>query len=221
MSTTTSPVRTAGVVVGALLLLIGLGGAGTGGGLLWLEGQRDSAGYVAIPAQRYADDGYALRFDADDLAPVDRDWPWIGEVLGDVRIRVSVVDSGPLFAGIARTSDVARYLDGVPHRRFNDYRHMAGTTPMALTRPPGGTGIWVDSASGTGTLTLDWTPRPGDWSLVVMNTGAQPGTRADIAFAATAPALQPAAIGVLSGGIVFLLGGALFVALAARPRRHR
>jgi hypothetical protein len=220
--TSWTPARTAGAIVGVLLLLVGVGGATGGGGLLWLDGQRDSAGYVTTPAARFSDDGYALRFDADNLAPVDRDWPWVGDILGDARITVSTVDSTPLFAGIARTADVVRYLDGVPHRTFHDYRDLPGTGPMPLMRPPGmprGADIWVDSASGTGTLTLDWTPRPGDWSLVVMNAAAQPDVRGDITLAATAPALRPVAIGVLSCGVVALLGGALLVAFAVRPRR--
>ena len=214
-----SPARTAGVIVGVLVLIIGAVGATGGGGLLWLEGERDSAGYVVIPAQQYRDGGYALRFDAADLAPVARDW------VGEVRIQVSGVDSQPIFAGIARTADVARYLDGVPHRRFHDYRdyqHMAVTGSTMATRPPnmpGGLDIWVDSASSTGTLTLDWTPRPGDWSLVIMKTGAQPDVRVEVTFAATAPALKPVAITALPTGIVLLVGGALLIALAARPRR--
>jgi len=224
-----SPARTAGVVFGVLLLIIGAGGAAGGGGLLWLDGQRDTAGYVSIPAQRYDDGGYALRFDADDVAPVDRNWPWVGEFLGDVRVEISTVDSSPLFAGVADTADVVRYLDGVPHRRFGDYRehrgyrHMAVAGPMTATRPPStpaGMDIWVDSVSGTGTLTLDWTPQPGDWSLVIMNAAARPEVRADVTFAATAPALEPVAITVLSTGVVLLFGGALLVAFAARPRRR-
>ena len=221
-----SPARTAGVIVGVLVLIIGAVGATGGGGLLWLESQRDSTGYVAIPVRQYSDGGYALRFDADDLSPVGPDW--VGDVLGDVRIQVSGVDSQPIFAGIARTADVARYLDGVPHRRFHDYRdyqHMAVTGSTMATRPPnmpGGMGIWVDSAvtsGGAGTLTLDWTPRPGDWSLVVMNASAQQDVRAQVTFAATAPALKPAAITTLSTGVVLLVGGVLLIALAARPRR--
>jgi hypothetical protein len=217
-----TPARTAGVVVGVLLLLVGVGGATGGGALLWLDTQRDSAGYVVTPATRFTGDGYALRFDADDLPPVDRDWPWAGGILGDVRVKVSTVDGGAVFAGIARTADVDRYFDGVPHRTFRDHRYGSDAAPMRLMRPPDmprGTDIWVESSAGTGTLTLDWVPQPGDWSLVVMNTAAEPGVRADVAVAATAPALGPVAFSVLSGGVVALLGGALLVAFAARPRR--
>ena len=216
------PARTAGVVVGVLLLLVGFGGAAGGGALVWLDTQRDSAGYVVTPAERFDDDGYALRFDATDLPPVDREWPWMNDILGDARVQVSTEDSGPLFAGIARTADVARFLEGVPHRTFMDHRYGPNALSMTLMRPPGmprGAGIWVESAAGTGTLTLDWAPQPGDWSLVVMNTAAAPGVHADVAVGATAPALRPFAFSVLASGVVALLGGALLVAFGARPRR--
>ena len=216
--------RTAGVIVGALLLLVGLGGAGAGGGLLWLEGQRDAAGYVTTPQERFSASGYALRFDAEDMAPVVDDWPWFEDLVGDVRVEVSDVDSAPLFAGIARTADVADFLGGVPHRRFHDYqdyRPMSGAWPMRAMRPPGSPEdltIWTDAASGTGTLTLDWRPQPGDWSLVVMNADGQQGVRADVAVGAAAPALLPVAVVTLSAGLVFLFGGALLIALCVRPR---
>lgn len=45
--------------------------------------------------------------------------------------------------------------------------------------------------------------------------------RADIGFAATAPALRSVAIGVLVGGVVLLLAGGWSVALAACPRQPR
>ena len=176
----------------------------------------------STPAERFDDDGYALRFGATDLPPVDREWPWVDDILGDVRVQVSTVDSEPVFAGIARTADVAHFLDGVPHRAVMDHRYGPNALSMTLMRPPGmprGAGIWVESAAGTGTLTLDWAPQPGDWSLVVMNAAAAPGVHADVAVGASAPALGPFAFSVLAGGVVALLGGALLVAFGARPRR--
>jgi hypothetical protein len=31
---------------------------------------------------RFDDAGYALRFDVDEIAPVDRDWPVVADLLG-------------------------------------------------------------------------------------------------------------------------------------------
>lgn len=214
--------RVVGVIAGALLLLVGLGGAGAGAGLLWLEGQRDVAGYVTTPVDRFDDGGYALRFDAHDLTAVDG-WPYAEDVIGDIRVHVSGADSQPLFAGVARTADVDRYLGGVPHRTYRDYRPMASGTHMRAVRPPGTPGnqdIWTETAIGTGDLTLDWTPRAGDWSLVVMNADAGRDVHADIAVGATAPALVPIAVTVLSVGVAFLIGGAVLLGLSARSRRR-
>ncbi len=213
--------RTVGVIVAAFALLVGFGLTAGGGTLLWLDGQRDSSGYLTTPVERYSDTGYALRFDAGDVTPVDRDWPGVDGVIGRVRVQVSGVDSGPMFAGIARTADVEAYLDGVPHGLFHDRGRMARTAAVVGERPPGlpaDEDIWDVSRSGTGPLTLSWTPRAGEWSLVVMDSPARPGTRADISFGATAPDLRPIAIAVLSGGIVVLLGGALLMAFAVRRR---
>jgi hypothetical protein len=129
-----------------------------------------------------------------------------------------------MFAGIARTSDVVTYLDGVPYGRFDGSGRMPHAAPMMRTRPPGmpmGTDMWVASDSGTGELTLSWVPQPGEWSLVVTNASARPDVRADIDLAATAPKLRPIAIGVLGGGVVVLVTGVLVIVVAARPRGRR
>ena len=215
--------RTVGVVAGALALLLGIGGTAGGGAMLWLDGHRDSAGYVSTPVERYTDSGYALRFDSGELGPVDRDWPGVDDVFGDVRIRVSGTENVPMFAGIARRSDIDGYLNGVPHGMFGNGRNMPHRASMTRSRPPEmpmGTDMWDASVSGNGTLTLNWVPRPGEWTLVVMDAAAAPRVSADIGFAATAPNLRPIAFGVLSGGIAALLAGSVLIALSARPRRR-
>ncbi len=219
-----SAARVGGAVAGAVLLLTGLGGAAGGGGLLWLDGQRGSDGYAMTPVTRFDDSGYALRFDTDEVAPVDRDWPAVAGLLGDVRVRVSGVDSDTLFVGIARTTDVEHYLGASPYGQFHQDRGMAaGMGPMSgwtSMRPvqPAEVYIWDAAISGTGTLTLDWTPRPGNWSLVVMDGAARSGVTADVAFGATAPRLRPVAVGVLTGGLVLLVAGAVVTALVTRRR---
>jgi hypothetical protein len=93
---------------------------------------------------------------------------------------------------------------------------------MMRLRPPAmpmGGAMWVASDSGRGELTLNWVPQPGEWSLVVMNASARPGVEADVTFAATAPRLQPIAVGILAGGIGVLVAGSLVIVLATRQRR--
>lgn len=220
--------RVVGLVVAILLTLTGLGAAAGGGTLLWADTtQRDSAGYLSTTLESYSDAGYALRYDADEVIRQDAGWPFDTDWLGTVRVRVARSDTGPLFVGIGRTEDVARYLTGVPHVRLDGRRHgmlgmMAGTLRTRPPTEPVEQGFWVASTSGSVPLSLTWDPRPGNWSLVVMNTNAIPGVRADIDFGATVPALRPIAISVLGGGALLLIGGTGLVVLmvvASRSRR--
>jgi hypothetical protein len=213
--------RVVAVVIGALLVLTGLGATAGGGVLLWADTtQRDSDRFVTSGVERFTDSGYAVRFDGNLLyqdfrTPGALDW------LGDVRIRAFPADGAPLFAGIARTSDVARYLDAVPHNRVNDNDRYQ-TSRMGSNRPPdspAAQNFWVVSDSGGEPLTLRWEPQQGEWSLVVMNADAGTGVRTDLDIGATAPALRPVALSVLGGGLVLLALGALLIALAARSRR--
>jgi uncharacterized protein DUF4389 len=213
---TRSAGRVIGVIVGVVVLLIGLGVTVGGGALVWLDNRRGTDGYLSTPVGSYSDGGYALRFDAGEISPVDRGWPGVDNVLGTVRVRASGTGDEPVFVGIARTADVDAYLAGVPHRM---YQGTGGMARMHRRPPPGmpmGQHMWVASDSGTGPMTLHWTPRAGEWSLVVMNSSARPDVRADIAVAASAPNLGAIAVGVLVGGILALLVGTLVIVLSAR-----
>jgi hypothetical protein len=86
----------------------------------------------------------------------------------------------------------------------------------APSAPPGDQDIWVEQASGTGTQVLDWRPRDGDWTVVVMRADGSAGIDVDMRVGATAPALSWLAGGLLAAGIVLGLVGALVVALAVR-----
>lgn len=215
--------RVIAVVVGALLVLTGLGATAGGGVLLWLDStQRDSAGFVTTDPERYVDTGYALRFDGD-LIYRDLSGPGPGDWLGDVRIRVSSASDAPLFVGLAPTSDVERYLETVPHSRVNDLDDgRYDTLHTTSGRPPAQPDdqeFWVDSESGTGLLTLTWDPRPGQWSLLVMNVDARPAVGANVDIGATVPALREAGFIVLGVGIVLVVAGVVLIVLASRPRR--
>jgi hypothetical protein len=100
---------------------------------------------------------------------------------------------------------------------------MPGTMSMRFTRQPAAPAaqsFWVASTSGTAPLSLTWNPQPGHWSLVVMNTDASPGVRADLDFGATVPALRPLWITLFSGGALLLAGGVVLIVLTTRSRNR-
>src|SRR5205085_783776 len=84
-----------------------------GGAALWLNGKKDSDGYVSTGNHRFHARSAAIVTDNMDV-DLDgvRDFFDDGD-LGRVHIKVEGNRDKPVFAGIARTKDVDRYLDGV------------------------------------------------------------------------------------------------------------
>jgi len=82
--------------------------------------------------------------------------------------------------------------------------------------PPGRAGIWTAQAAGPGTQTLSWAVRGGDWMVVAMNADGSRPVSKRVNVAATMPALPWIAIGLLIGGVIFLIGGVLLIVVPLR-----
>ena len=217
------PGRIVMLVLGTLSALLGLGllaAAGAAGFANYL--QRDN-GYFTTPSERYVTNSYALttpRLDimADEGVP---DTAPVG-VVGSVMLGGSAAAGKEIFIGIGPRSDVAAYLDGVSHSeitdvRFNpfrvDYRDVAGAQVPAR---PADQGFWAASASGAGEQQLEWDLRSGSWAVVIMNADGSAPVVVDMKAGARSNLLWPVFIGLLVGGIAFLLIGVpLIVAGAA------
>jgi hypothetical protein len=210
--------RIVSVVTGSVIGLLSLGLFGAGGTLLWADQTQRQNGYLTSDAVSYGTTGYALNTEEIDLSASAPGWRW-PSVLGDVRVRVTPVESGkPVFVGVAPAETAETYLAGVGHTTVTDltadtatYLIQQGAAPAA---PPAETAIWVAQASGTGTQTLVWPAQRGRWEVVVMNTDGSAGVAVRADVGAEVPALRGLEIGLLLGGVVLLAGG---VVLIARP----
>ena len=133
----------------------------------------------------------------------------------------------PVFVGIARAGAATSYLSDVQYTTtygihttiygISNSSATARSNPGTVTpAAPQAAGIWAAQTSGSGTQTLTWKARSGDWVIVVMNRNAAPGltVRADVG--ATVPGLGWVAGGLLAGGIVLAVGAVLLVALPIR-----
>jgi hypothetical protein len=207
--------RVVSLVIGSLLLLVGLTAGVGGAAVTWADHtQRDTTGYLTGPTERYTTAGYALRFGAIDLGTWRSD-AGLDRWLGTLRVRAESRQGSPVFIGIADSRDVDAYLGAMMTRYRDGGRHYGGM--VVLARPPAapaGLPWWTASAAGTGRQTLTWQPTPGKWTLVVMNADASARADIDIAGGATVPSLQAIGIGLLAGGGITLLAGALLVGLA-------
>jgi hypothetical protein len=169
---------------------------------LWVDRiDRGRGGFVSIGTTKLNTGTYAIR------SPLTGDGPrWLygSTVFGTGRVRATSQNEQPMFVGIARSSDVARYLDTtgyatIQHLASDELTTHQGGAPAATpTQLP----IWAASTVGSGRQTLLWKPRSGDWSIVLMNADASPGVALRGDVAAKLPVLPWVAAGLLLAGAV-------------------
>ena len=215
------------IVVGCLLLVPGLGIA-TGGAAAAI-GQAvatDDDGYFRFTLDRVESTGVAIATTDLWIDDVEGEAsPWVFDFL-DVDLRLRVDGAGPtddVFVGIARSSDVARYLDAAAYSEvieINDraprYEQIDGDVSI---ESPLDQDFWAVSAAGAGEQQLDWDARGGRWSVVVMNADGSPVVAADVEIGARSGAVTPVAVGLLvTGGILIVVAGTLIL-IGARGRR--
>jgi hypothetical protein len=214
------------VVTGSLATLLAAGLLAAGGLALWGDSQKGSDGYLSTDAQHFEAGTRALATENLDVDLGDADWLVESDELGKVQVQVESRDDTPVFVGIARTSDVEDYLQGVAHSTLTDLQtspfeadydqHAGDRRPVA----PADSNIWAESQQGSGEQSLNWEIEDGDWSVVVMNADGSAGVDADISAGAELPfltALGWTAIG--SGGFVLVVGVALLVPGIRRPSK--
>src|ERR1700748_409215 len=101
--------RILALAVGSGLLLISLALIAGGATLVWADTLQIHSGYVTTSTATYSTSGYALSSDSVTM-------PSVGLLSDAVRSRISSSNpSRPLFAGIAASGNVKRYLSGVSY----------------------------------------------------------------------------------------------------------
>lgn len=209
------------VVAGAVLVLCSLGLLAAGGAALWADTAARQGGYVDLGSAPYRTGGYAIASDTVQLHAAGAGWDAAKGLFGTVRIRAtSTAGAAPLFLGIARAGEASRYLAGVAHATVHGttrtngwYTQQAGTAPAVL---PSRAFSWDAHATGTGTQTLVWPVRSGNWTVVAMNADGSRPVSVHVSVAATLSALPWISGGLLAGGIIALAGGVLLLVIPIR-----
>lgn len=193
----------------------------TGAGALTWADQEQYGGYLTTGTATYATSGYALTSDPVNL---HGKWAWFGSFAEEVRIRVTPARPGTLvFVAIGPAGDVARYLTGVSHTSvaaLGDHdvtQHPGSAVPAS---PPTAL-AWVAQVRGTGTQTLRWTVRSGDWVVLVMNLNSSPGITVRADAGVSSPVLPWLAGELLAAGIMAGLTGAALVLIPVRLASSR
>jgi hypothetical protein len=217
--------RIALVITGTIASLIAVALVAGGALALWGDSLKDDDGYLRTDTERFSADTRALATDNLDIDLGDADFIADSDDLGKIVVSAQSRDDQPVFVGIARTSDVERYLGGVPHTIVNDIdvapfradyeRHSGNRHPVA----PEHAGIWQASSQGTGKQSIDWEIDDGDYSVVVMNADGSLGVDADVSTGANVPYLDELGWSAIGSGAFALILGIGLIALAVRRTR--
>ena len=204
------------LVLGSLCLLLALALIGSAiAAIVGLENNRDASGYFVTHTHHYQTPSYALSTESLNVGSVTG---VLETSLLRLRIKATSKDATkPLFIGIARTEDVARYLARVRHDELRDinfdpfkvdYKRIGTGAPAAR---PSSRSFWQTRASGTGTQTISWPVKSGQWSAVVMNADGSRNVSVDAQLAARLSGAWwfVAAFSVL--GALALLGGVALI----------
>ena len=198
--------RVVALVAGSVLILACVALLGGAGVLTWAD---QPGGYLTTGTATYSTSGYAL---ASDPVHLRGPWGWLGRWAGDVRVQVTASAGTPVFVAIGPAGAVSRYLAGASYTSVTTLgdQDLTQHTGSAVPVPPATAVDWAARVSGTGTQTLRWTVRSGDWTVVVMNPDGSPGVtvRADVGV--SSPVLSSLAGDLLLAGVTAgLIGGAL------------
>jgi hypothetical protein len=215
--------RVVQLVFGSLCLLLALALIGAAiAGIFGLENNRDTTGYFVTHTHHYQTSSYALSTETLNVGSVTGA---LETSLLRLRIRATSNDpTKPLFIGIARTEDVARYLAQVQHDELRDinfdpfkidYRRVGTGAPTA---PPSTQRFWQTQASGRGTQTISWPVKSGQWSAVVMNADGSRNVSVGAQLAARLSGAWWFVAGFLVLGTLSLIGGITLVRSGAHKQ---
>ena len=198
----------------ALLLMLG------GSALLWADHYKTDDGFYTTDTHTYSTSTRALVAESLDVGD---DVPgWLDDRLG--RLRIEPAAGAGTFVGVARTSDVERYLDGVAHDQIADLEYdpfsLETTRRAGEGRPamPAAQTFWA--ASATDGRALEWKVREGEWSVVTMNADGSPGVNLDAKVGAQLPLIGDLGWWLVIPGVALGLAGIGLIALGARGSRQ-
>jgi len=185
---------------------------------------RDDDGLVRSTPATWSTAGYAVRSDTVRFHATGMMGDASQQMMGTVEVQADGLDGRDVFVGIASSSDVDRYLGRAAGSMMRDPwgeddERSTFTDGDAPDMAPGAAQIWVASSAGPGPQTIRWEPRPGHWTLVVMNEDASAPVAAEVTVAAELPILHRLGVPVAVAGLLLFVasGVALIIAIPKSP----
>jgi hypothetical protein len=204
------------LVGGSIAAVVALILLASSAALLYAGHYKTDDGYYTTATHTYSTPTRALTTDNVDVNGVPS-WLNASDHLG--RLRIDPQGTGS-FVGVARTSDVNAYLDGVAHDEVNDVDFdpfkLDTTRSAGEGRPamPAAQRFWV--ATSTGGRALDWKVRGGDWSVVMMNADGSASVSVAAKAGVKVPLIGDLGWGLAIPGVLLGIGAVALIAIGAR-----
>jgi hypothetical protein len=191
-----------------------------GGLLLWANGHyKDADGYLSTGSQRFNSREYAITTPNLQVGAGAPGFLIKADRYGEIRLQTMAKGGKPLFVGVARTSNVDRWLRGTSFSEVSDIDYAPFDATYAEhrgTRKPGPPSVQTFWAA-TGDHALHWDVQSGDWSVVVMNAAGSRGVAAAVSAGAKVPYIAEIAYSTLGFGLLFVVATAALTAYGTRP----
>jgi hypothetical protein len=222
------PLKVISFIFGILFALAGAAAVTSAGFVFGVNRLQSSPnGFFETSSQAVGSNGFALTV-PNINGQLTGDWERWGLSRSQATVRVTGSSRlpTPLFIGIGPTAQVSKYLAGVARDRVTSldldggsvqYEHVDGT---AMPNAPSEQTFWTAKTSGTGSQTLEWTMREGDWAMVVMNADASAPVVADMRLGARFGIVNTLIGGLAGVGVVLLAIAATLFVLARSGRRY-
>ncbi len=147
-----------------------------------------------------------------------------------VQIRMALKSNQAYFIGVGPTSDVENYLSTVPYAKITDFNWNTGLQVSSILTNPTATGNLTNnvpanhtfwSATGSSNQFLNWIPKSGSWTFVVMKANGAKGIDVGIQAGAKVPILSAIAIFLVIFGIMFIVLAIVMFILVARSNKAK
>lgn len=205
-------------IVGAFMIVVGLGVGGVGGSLAFLSGPD---GVVSADAGRVSGNGYALVFNEFTINTVGD--PTTVRQFAEFELGATSRTGKDIFMGIAPAAQVNEYLELSARDVVSDLTDgTARVVPIpgkSVPATPADQKFWTAQAQGADPK-ISLAQSGDDQTLVIMNAVPEPQVTVDVTLGLTSPAIFPVGLGLLIVGVlIFVLGVWLLIRAIRAGRR--
>ena len=193
----------------------------------------DNQGYFTSPEYQLTKENVVAVVFSDININIESNAPqWVQSNLSNiVQIRMQLTSTENYFIGVAQTSKVETYLANVPYAKITDFNwnsglqvssdiiHPAATGNLSSNQPANLTDFW--DAQGSSTTILNWVPKQGEWTFVVMKADGTKGVDVGIKAGAKVPILGAIATFLVIFGVMFIVLSIVIFIIIARTNKRK